>query len=178
MMQGRGRIYRLAGYIGLGLITLRDVQVRYGLIIVGNFSCFFGRRRRRVHAGEEGSVVAGQISYVAPISGAGVHDGLDVLLLSVFAHLAVPSGYLPDLHVSMVAHNHGESALRCGSRVGHVLVLKKLRHIFGLVSHLKIGHAMHGRNIDTFANIFEGLAEVMKQITDLGKPVGARFGRG
>ena len=37
---------------------------------------------------------------------------------------------------------------------------------------------MQVRNLENFANILNGLAEVMKQITDLGKPVGARLGRG
>ena len=66
------------------MISLRDIRIRVGAFIVGNFFGFFCRRRRSIHAGEEGDLVAGQISYVAPISGAGVHDGLKILLLVVF----------------------------------------------------------------------------------------------
>ena len=78
----------------------------------------------------------------------------------------------------MVAHNHGESVLCCGPRVGHVPVLDELGHLLGLVSHFKTGHAVHIRNLENLANVFERLTELMKQITDLGKPVGARLGRG
>ena len=115
---------------------------------------------------------------MTPISGTGVHDGLKVLLLAVFVYLAVPSGHLPYLHVSMVAHDHGESVLHRGSRVGHGPVLDELRHLLRLVSHLKVRHVVHVQNLENFANVLDGLVEVMKQITDLGKPVGARLGGG
>ena len=115
---------------------------------------------------------------MTPISGAGVHDGLKVLLLAVFINFAVPSGHLPYFHVSMVAHDHGESVLRSSPRVGHVPILNKLRHLLCLVPHLKIRHAWHVRNLESFANVLKGLAEVMKQVSDLGKPVSAGLGGG
>ena len=103
---------------------------------------------------------------------------LKVLLLAVFIYFAVPSGHLPYLHVSMVAHDHGESVLRSSPRVGHVPVPNKLRHLLRLVPHLEVRHAWHVRNLESFADVLKGLSKVMKQVTDLGKPVGAGLGGG
>src|SRR5215216_3413777 len=101
-----------------------------------------------------------------------------VLLLAVFIYFAVPSGHLPYLHVSMVAHDHGKSILRSSPRVGHVPVPNELRHLLGLLPHLEVRHDWHVQNPERLANILKGLAVVMKKITDLGKPVSAGLGRG